>query len=171
MTTKRTDAEAAEKFESDWHHSRFAYSKDYTPKSAFLAGAAYARTEIAEDLPEEWKPGIEVFPEIAGRAREIPVEPFVEVPVKRLTEMAEEASERAREHKVNVEIYSEEIKSLRSHLAAEREKVKEELRQVRDTLHDSIHSMKHPEETDWLRGSIELCREAIALLDKMLGER
>lgn len=41
-----TLSEAAEKYESDWHHHRFAYSKDYTPKSAFLAGAEWMREQF-----------------------------------------------------------------------------------------------------------------------------
>lgn len=41
---------AAEKYQSDWHHHRFAYSKDYTPESAFLAGASWARAEVRSIL-------------------------------------------------------------------------------------------------------------------------
>ncbi|GAC1606254.1 MAG: hypothetical protein NVS3B3_05980 [Aquirhabdus sp.] len=44
-----TDAKKlAEKYMSDWYHSRFAYSKDYTPESAFLAGYEAAQERVRE---------------------------------------------------------------------------------------------------------------------------
>jgi len=46
-----------EKYMSDWHHSRFLYSQDYTPESAFLAGyrAAQERVKKLEVELQTWK--------------------------------------------------------------------------------------------------------------------
>lgn len=41
-----TLTEAAKKYESDWNHHRFAYTKDYTPESAFIAGANWMRDQF-----------------------------------------------------------------------------------------------------------------------------
>lgn len=59
--------EYAKKYQSDWHHHRFAYSKDYTPESAFVAGARFGRAETIREVIELLRNGkLESAAEVIG---------------------------------------------------------------------------------------------------------